>query len=54
MTAAAALDSGMYTPDSVINGDSPKTISGVPMSNDLDESYGDITLTTAMTNSVES
>jgi peptidoglycan glycosyltransferase len=52
LTAAAAIDSGKYTPDSVINGDSPKTISGVEMHNDLDESYGDITLTTAMTNSV--
>jgi peptidoglycan glycosyltransferase len=52
ITAAAAIDSGAYTPDSVINGDSPKTISGVPMHNDLNHSYGDITLTTAMTNSV--
>jgi penicillin-binding protein A len=52
LTAAAAIDSGRYTPDSVVNGDSPKTISGVPMRNDLDESYGDISLTTAMTNSV--
>jgi len=52
LTAAAAIDSGNYTPDSVINGDSPKVISGVPMANDLNESYGDITLTTAMTNSV--
>jgi len=52
VTAAAALDTGRYTPDSTINGDSPKTISGVPMRNDLNESFGDISLTTAMTNSV--
>lgn len=52
LTAAAAIDSGKYTPDSVINGDSPKTISGVSMHNDLDHSYGDISLTTAMTFSV--
>ena len=52
LTAAAAIDTGKYTPDSVINGDSPKTISGVPMRNDLGESWGDISLTTAMTNSV--
>lgn len=52
LTAAAALDSGKYTPDSVLNGDSPKDISGVPMANDGDESYGDIPLTTAMTYSV--
>jgi peptidoglycan glycosyltransferase len=52
LTAAAAIDSGKYTPDSVINGDSPKVISGVPMANDLNESYGPITLTDAMTHSV--
>jgi peptidoglycan glycosyltransferase len=52
LTAAAAIDSGKYTPGSTINGDSPKVISGVPMQNDLDESYGDISLTTAMTFSV--
>jgi peptidoglycan glycosyltransferase len=52
VTAAAAIDSGRYTPDSVIDGSSPKTISGVPLRNDLGESYGPISLTTAMTNSV--
>ncbi len=52
VTAAAALDSGRYTPDSVVNGDSPKEISGVELANAGDRSYGDITLTTALTNSV--
>ncbi len=52
VTAAAALDSGQYTPDSVINGDSPKMVSGVPLANDDNVSYGDITLTTALTHSV--
>jgi peptidoglycan glycosyltransferase len=52
VTAAAAIDTGKYTPTSVINGDSPKTISGVPMHNDLGHSYGDISLTTATTYSV--
>ena len=52
VTAAAAIDSGRYTPDSTINGDSPKSISGVPMRNDLGQSFGDISLTTAMTYSV--
>ena len=52
VTAAAALDTGRYTPDSTIDGSSPKTISGVPMRNDLGTSYGPITLTDAMTNSV--
>jgi peptidoglycan glycosyltransferase len=52
VTAAAALDSGKYTPDSIINGDSPKVVSGVPLRNDAGESFGDITLTTALTHSV--
>jgi peptidoglycan glycosyltransferase len=52
VTAAAALDSGRYTPDSVFDGSSPQTISGVPLRNDQGESFGDITLTTALTHSV--
>ncbi len=52
VTAAAAIDSGMYTPNSVINGNSPKTISGVPLQNDNNQSFGDITLTKALTFSV--
>ena len=52
VTTAAALNSGAYTPDSIINGDSPLTVSGVPLSNDDGQSWGDITLQTALTNSV--
>ncbi len=52
VTAAAAIDSGMYTPNSVINGKSPRTISGVPLQNDNNQSFGDITLTDALTFSV--
>jgi peptidoglycan glycosyltransferase len=52
VTTAAALDTGKYTPDSVINGNSPKEISGVPLANDGGESFGDISLTTALTHSV--
>ncbi|HEU4656750.1 MAG TPA: penicillin-binding transpeptidase domain-containing protein [Capillimicrobium sp.] len=52
VTAAAALDSGKYTPDSVVDGSSPKTISGVPLANSGGVSYGPISLTTALTNSV--
>lgn len=52
VTAAAALDSGEFTPDSIVNGDSPKEISGTPLSNDSDVSYGDIDLTTALQRSV--
>jgi penicillin-binding protein A len=52
VTAAAAIDSGMFTPNSVVNGDSPKTISGVPLQNDNNQSFGNIDLTTALTFSV--
>jgi penicillin-binding protein A len=52
VTATAAIDSGMYTENSVINGNSPITVSGVPLSNDGDQSWGPQTLTTAMTYSI--
>ncbi len=52
VTAAAALDSGEYTPDSVLDGSSPRKVSGVDLANDGGESFGDITLTTALTHSV--
>ncbi|MDX6689101.1 MAG: penicillin-binding protein [Solirubrobacteraceae bacterium] len=52
VTATAALDTGRFTPDSVISGDSPKTISGVPLDNFGGKDFGPITLTTALTNSV--
>ncbi|HUA04422.1 MAG TPA: penicillin-binding transpeptidase domain-containing protein [Solirubrobacteraceae bacterium] len=52
VTATAAIDSGMYTPNSVINGNSPITVSGVPLANDGGKSWGPQTLTTAMTYSI--
>jgi penicillin-binding protein A len=52
VTTTAAINSGKYTPNSLINGDSPKVISGVPLENDLNQSFGDITLTKALTYSV--
>ncbi len=52
VTATAAIDSGMYTANSTINGDSPKTISGVPLANDNNQSFGNISLTEALTFSV--
>ena len=52
VTDVAALDSGKFTPDSVVNGNSPVTISGVPLSNDGNASYGPINLTDALTQSV--
>jgi penicillin-binding protein A len=52
VTASAAIDSGKYTPDSVINGNSPITVSGVPLQNDGNQSWGPQTFTTAMINSI--
>jgi peptidoglycan glycosyltransferase len=52
VTASAAIDSGKFTPNSVLNGNSPKTISGVPLSNDNGDSFGDVSLTYALTQSI--
>jgi peptidoglycan glycosyltransferase len=52
VTATAALDSGKVTPGTVIDGGSPKTISGVPLENFGGQSFGPISLTDALTNSV--
>ncbi|MEO6858059.1 MAG: penicillin-binding transpeptidase domain-containing protein [Solirubrobacteraceae bacterium] len=52
VTAAAAIDSGKYTPNSIVDGKSPVTISGVPLNNDNNQSFGPIDLTTALTYSV--
>ncbi len=52
VTAAAALDSGEFTPGTVLSGASPQEIGGVPLSNAGDEQFGDIDMTTALTNSV--
>jgi penicillin-binding protein A len=52
VTAAAALDSGEFEPDTVLNADSPKEISGVDLANSGGQSFGDIDMTTALTNSV--
>jgi peptidoglycan glycosyltransferase len=52
VTATAAIDSGQYTPGSTVNGNSPVTISGVPLSNDGNQSWGMVDLTTALTYSI--
>jgi peptidoglycan glycosyltransferase len=52
VTASAAVDSGLYKPDSFISGKSPKVISGVPLRNFGNESFGAISLTDALTHSV--
>jgi len=52
VTATAALDTGAVTPNTIIDGSSPKEISGVPLENSGGESFGSISLTDALTNSV--
>jgi peptidoglycan glycosyltransferase len=52
VTAAAALDSGKYTPASQVDGRNAKPISGVPLNNFGNQDFGTIDLTTALTNSV--
>ena len=52
VTAIAAMDSGEFTPDSTVSGKNLKPISGVPLRNFDNETFGDITLTDALTHSV--
>jgi penicillin-binding protein A len=52
VTAIAAIDTGKFTPDSLVNGNSPQTFEGIPLNNDGDTSYGDISLTEGLTQSV--
>jgi penicillin-binding protein A len=52
VTATAAIDSGKFTPDSTVSGRNEVPISGVPLKNDNNESFGQITLTEALAHSV--
>lgn len=52
VTATAALDSGRYEPGSRVSGENGKEISGAPLNNFGDQDYGEIDLTEALTNSV--
>lgn len=52
VTAAAALDSGRFRPDSTVDGSSPREIGGAPLNNFGNQDYGPVTLTEALTNSV--
>jgi penicillin-binding protein A len=52
VTATAALDTGKFTPDSTIDGANNQVISGTPLQNFGGEDFGQITLTDALTNSV--
>ncbi len=52
VTASAAIDSGRYQPDSKVSGKNGKVISGTPLNNFGGQDFGDITLTDALTHSV--
>jgi peptidoglycan glycosyltransferase len=52
VTATAALDTGAFTPESTVNGRNDVPISGVPLQNDENASYGSISLTQALARSV--
>jgi len=52
VTATAAIDSGSFTPESTVSGRDNVPISGVPLQNDENENFGPITLTEALTKSV--
>lgn len=52
VTAAAALDSGRYRPESMIDGRNNKRISGLPLQNFGGQEFGMVSFTDALTNSV--
>jgi peptidoglycan glycosyltransferase len=52
LTATAAIDTGAYTPESTVDGKNDVRISGVPLQNDENASYGPITLKDALAHSV--
>lgn len=52
ITATAAIDSGAFTPASTVSGRNDVPISGVPLQNDNNESFGQLTLTQALAKSV--
>lgn len=52
LTATAAIDSGAFTAESALSGRANVRVSGVPLQNDNNASYGTITLTEALAKSV--
>lgn len=52
VTASAAIDSGRFTPQSTVSGRNEVLVSGVPLKNDNNESFGQITLVEALVHSV--
>ncbi len=52
VTATAAIDTGQFTPSSTLSGRNDILVSGVPLANDYNESFGQLTLTEALAKSV--
>jgi penicillin-binding protein A len=52
VTAAAGLDSGTITPETTINAPGTLEVEGQELHNDFDQDFGEISLDTALTNSV--
>lgn len=52
VTATAALDSGVMTLDSTVDGNSPQTFASKPLQNDFNQQFGPTTLERALTFSV--
>lgn len=52
VAAAAALDSGVITTTSTVDGNSPQTFSSKPLANDFNQQFGPTNLETALTYSV--
>ncbi|HXM87581.1 MAG TPA: penicillin-binding transpeptidase domain-containing protein, partial [Solirubrobacteraceae bacterium] len=52
VTATAAIDTGEYTRESEVDGRNGIAVSGVPLANDDDESFGELSLTQALAKSV--
>jgi len=52
LTAAAGLDSATITPETTIDAPGTIDVQGQPLSNDFNQSFGPISLDTALTNSV--
>ncbi|HVR04962.1 MAG TPA: penicillin-binding transpeptidase domain-containing protein, partial [Solirubrobacteraceae bacterium] len=52
VTATAAIDTGRFTPSSTLSGRNGIAVSGVPLNNDQNESFGQLTLTQALAKSV--
>lgn len=53
VTATAAFSEGLFTPNSMLSGANGILIDGVPLHNDNNESFGEITLTKALALSVD-